>query len=107
MEAGDLGDRMETVLAMFLTSFAIQWTVMERLPPTPYLHNVDHSLNAALLSMFLIATLHCVSYRIHMVSPDNAAIFDMIAFAIVVVIYSGLQLFIFYRIRRLKNKHSG
>ena len=31
-DSADLGDRMETVLGMFSLSFAIQWTVMERLP---------------------------------------------------------------------------
>ena len=45
--------RIEIVIGMFLTSFAIQWTVMERLPPTPYLNNIDYSLISALLVMGL------------------------------------------------------
>jgi hypothetical protein len=107
MEPGDLGDRMETVLAMFLTSFAIQWTVMERLPPTPYLHNVDHSLNAALGSMFLVATFHCISYRIHMVSPETAATFDIVALCIIVATCLMAQVLIYLRVRRLSRKYGG
>ena len=107
MEPGDLGDRMETVLAMFLTSFAIQWTVMERLPPTPYLHNVDHSLNAALFSMFLIALFHCISYRIHMGSPEMAAGFQIVALFTVLATYFVAQLCIYCRVRRLKKKYGG
>ena len=42
-----------------------------------------------------------------MVSPEHATSFDMIAFAFVAIVYSGLQVFILFRIRRLKKKHSG
>ena len=105
-DPGDLGDKMETVLAMFLTSFAIQWTVMERLPPTPYLHNVDLSLNAALLAMFLIAVSHCISFRISKSNEDYANTFDLISFITLIIAYIGTQIFIYLRIRRLK-KHNG
>ena len=100
-DGADLGDRMETVMGMFLTSFAIQWTVMERLPPTPYLHNIDISLNSALFAMFLIAILHCISYRISKTSESASATFDQIACAAVIIIYCGLQLFIYVRHKRL------
>ena len=101
-DPGDLGDKMETVMAMFLTSFAIQWTVMERLPPTPYLHNVDISLNAALFSMFLIAVSHCICYRISKFNEDYANSFDLISFITIFTAYVGSQIFIFLRIRQLK-----
>ena len=101
-DPGDLGDKMETVMAMFLTSFAIQWTVMERLPPTPYLHNVDLSLNAALFSMFSIAVSHCISFRISKFDEDYANTFDLISFIALFIAYIGSQVFIYLRIHRLK-----
>ena len=103
-DGADLGDRMETVLGMFLTSFAIQWTVMERLPPTPYLNNIDISLNSALFAMFLIVILHCISYTMSKTDVIASAAFDNIGCISVFVIYLFLQIYIYRRIILLSKK---
>ena len=74
---------------------------MERLPPTPYLHNIDISLNSALLAMFLIAVSHCISYRISKSDEALAATFDIIGLVSVITIYISALLFLFFRHRRL------
>ena len=51
--------------------------------------------------MFLIAILHCISYRISKTSESASATFDQIACAAVIIIYCGLQLFIYVRHKRL------
>jgi len=79
---------------------------MERLPPTPYLHNIDISLNSALLAMFLIAVSHCISYRVSKSDEALAATFDTIGLVSVITIYSSALLFIFFRHRRL-DKETG
>jgi len=100
MDTDDIGSRMETVIGMFLTSFAIQWTVMERLPPTPYLNNVDYSLTAALLSMGLVIVSHCIAFRISKHNEESAFLFDIGALIFIIIQYCCFQLFIFMRIKR-------
>ena len=85
---------------MFLTSFAIQWTVMERLPPTPYLNNIDYSLICALLVMGLIIVSHFITNRIFKSGNENLAmILDTWFMIIIVTTYIGTQIFLFIRIR--------
>ena len=100
MDTDDIGSRMETVIGMFLTSFAIQWTVMERLPPTPYLNNVDYSLTAALLSMSLVIVSHCIAFRISKHNEQSAFLFDIGALIFIIFQYFCFQIFIFMRIKR-------
>ena len=85
---------------MFLTSFAIQWTVMERLPPTPYLNNIDYSLICALLVMGLIIVSHFITNRVFKSGNENLAmILDTWFMIIIVTTYIGTQIFLFIRIR--------
>eukprot|EP00943_MAST-04B_sp_MAST-4B-sp1_P005294 g5294.t1 len=79
---------------------------MERLPPTPYLHNIDISLNSALVAMFLIAVSHCISYRVSKNDEALAVIFDRIGLVSVITIYTISLLFILFRQRRL-DKETG
>ena len=93
--------RIEIVIGMFLTSFAIQWTVMERLPPTPYLNNIDYSLVCALAIMGLIVVSHCITNRIFKAGNEELAILlDTWFMVVIVVSYIGTQIFLSLRIRK-------
>ena len=104
MDAADLGDRMETVIGMFLTSFAIQWTVMERLPPTPYLNNVDLGLVSALSTMGLVIAGHCTTYRISKYNEELAATCDLVFLIIIIIAYISCQLALHFRMKNLSGK---
>ena len=47
---------------------------MERLPPTPYLNNIDYSLVCALAIMGLIVVSHCITNRIFKAGNEELAI---------------------------------
>ena len=107
MDAADLGDRMETVIGMFLTSFAIQWTVMERLPPTPYLNNVDLGLVSALSAMGMIIVSHCTAYRISKYDEEMAATCDWVFLIAIVSLYSISQVALIFRMNKFSGKGAG
>eukprot|EP00944_MAST-04C_sp_MAST-4C-sp1_P012490 g12490.t1 len=97
----DFLGRIEIVIGMFLTSFAIQWTVMERLPPTPYLNNIDYSLVCALAIMGLIVVSHCITNRVFKAGNEELAILlDTWFMVVIVVSYIGTQIFLYLRIRK-------
>ena len=94
--------RIEIVIGMFLTSFAIQWTVMERLPPTPYLNNIDYSLISALLVMGLIVVSHFITNRVFKSGNENLAmLLDTWFMILTVTTYIGTQIFLLSRIRKI------
>eukprot|EP00041_Stephanoeca_diplocostata_P021106 m.485513 g.485513 ORF g.485513 m.485513 type:complete len:227 (+) comp21735_c0_seq26:144-824(+) len=70
-EPDDLGSKMELVAGMFLTSFAIQWVVLDRLPRTPYLTAVDRLVTLSMGLLFLMALGGCIAFRVTMDYPDK------------------------------------
>ena len=53
------------LVALTLTSFAVQWTVTDRLPRTPFLTAFDRSVFTELIVMFLMALGDVVVYRVN------------------------------------------
>jgi len=64
VEADELGTRLSLLFALFLTCFAIQWVVLERLPNLPFLTLLDEVAFSAVSYLFLIALGQCVTYRV-------------------------------------------
>jgi len=50
-----LNDRLNFLVALMLSSFAIQWTVTDRLPRTPFVTALDRLIFASLLALFMMA----------------------------------------------------
>jgi hypothetical protein len=61
-ECYDLNTRLQLILALFLTCFAIQWTLLERLPKFPFLTVLDNVAYSVVMSLFLMGAGFCVSY---------------------------------------------
>lgn len=55
LPVSDLASRLSLIVTVLLTSFAIQWTVTDRLPRTPHLTAFDRSVFACLASLVLMA----------------------------------------------------
>ena len=51
----ELTDRLNFLVALMLSSFAIQWTVTDRLPRVPFLTSLDRLIFASLLALFMMA----------------------------------------------------
>eukprot|EP00392_Amoebophrya_sp_AT5.2_P013960 g14093.t1 len=60
----ELGGRLQLLVAVFLTCFAIQWIITERLPRVPYLTILDHIVFASVVSLCVTACGMCVAYGI-------------------------------------------
>ena len=50
-----LTERLNFLVALMLSSFAIQWTVTDRLPRVPFLTSLDRLICASLLALFMMA----------------------------------------------------
>ena len=50
-----LSERLNFLVALMLSSFAIQWTVTDRLPRTPFVTALDRLIFASLLALFMMA----------------------------------------------------
>eukprot|EP00392_Amoebophrya_sp_AT5.2_P016707 g17003.t1 len=59
-----LSDRLALVFGMFLTAFAIQWTILDRLPRVPYLTFLDQLIAAAIFGLCVIALGSCVAHKV-------------------------------------------
>jgi hypothetical protein len=57
-----LGDRLNLLAALFVSCFAIQWTLTERVPQLPYLTLLDHLLFAVVLGLAMMAIGSCVAH---------------------------------------------
>jgi len=64
VEPDDLGTRLALLFALFLTCFAIQWVVVERLPNLPFLTILDEVAFFSVLFLFAIAGTQCCVYRL-------------------------------------------
>ena len=60
----ELEARMGLLSTMFLTLFAIQWTVSDRLPRTPHTTVIDETIWCLVVSLLVIAVGSAVSYRL-------------------------------------------
>ena len=54
IDASQLGSRMSQLTALFLTCFAIQWVILERLPRLPFLTILDHVFFSAVFCPSII-----------------------------------------------------
>lgn len=59
----DLEPRLMLLTTMYLTVFAIQWTVHDRLPRTPHSTVVDEVVWNLVLALLLIALSSCIGFR--------------------------------------------
>ena len=59
--ASQLGSRMSQLTALFLTCFAIQWVILERLPRLPFLTILDHVFFSAVFCLFIIGAGNCAA----------------------------------------------
>ena len=50
-----LTERLNFLVALMLSSFAIQWTVTDRLPRVPFVTALDRLIFASLLALFMMA----------------------------------------------------
>ena len=103
-DVDQLAERMQVVLAMFLTCFAIQWVVLDRLPSVPYLTILDRITFVTILALFLMALGSCVVYRIHKRDPDLAAQVDLIVMGVIAGIYAFSHLYAALLLRKNRNK---
>ena len=60
----ELSARLQIQVAIFLTCFAIQWLITERLPRIPYLTILDHFVFAAVSTLCVMSFGQCVSYSV-------------------------------------------
>ncbi|CAD7953743.1 unnamed protein product [Amoebophrya sp. A120] len=60
----DLVGRLQMLFALFLTSFAIQWVTLERLPRLPFNTVLDDVVSHVVVSLMIAATGQGFSYRI-------------------------------------------
>ena len=51
----ELTERLNFLVALMLSSFAIQWTVTDRLPRVPFVTALDRLIFASLLALFMMA----------------------------------------------------
>ncbi|CAD7964875.1 unnamed protein product [Amoebophrya sp. A25] len=58
----ELGGRLQTHTALFLTVFAIQWVLAERVPKICYLTLLDHLVFAAVAALTILVLGSCVAY---------------------------------------------
>ena len=61
IDASQLGSRMSQLTALFLTCFAIQWVILERLPRLPFLTILDHIFFSSVLCLFIIGAGNCAA----------------------------------------------
>ncbi|CAD7965670.1 unnamed protein product [Amoebophrya sp. A120] len=61
-EVNDLSTRLQSLLALFLTCFAIQWTLLERLPKFPFLTVLDNVAYSVVIALFLMGSGFCIAY---------------------------------------------
>ncbi|CAD7940716.1 unnamed protein product [Amoebophrya sp. A25] len=72
LEVNELAGRLQVILALFLTLFAIQWTLLERLPKFPFLTVLDNVAYAVIIALFLMGAGFCFAYfaaRVRLVLP--------------------------------------
>ncbi|CAD7966481.1 unnamed protein product [Amoebophrya sp. A25] len=60
----ELAGRLQLLVAIFLTCFAIQWIITERLPRVPYLTILDHMVFGAVMSLCWSAAGSCLAYAV-------------------------------------------
>mmetsp|Transcript_18089 Transcript_18089/g.45357 ORF Transcript_18089/g.45357 Transcript_18089/m.45357 type:complete len:630 (-) Transcript_18089:150-2039(-) len=64
LEVNDLSTRLQTILGLFLTCFAIQWTLLERLPKFPFLTVLDNVAYSVVVALFLMGAGFCLAYTV-------------------------------------------
>lgn len=101
----NLEARLNNITALYLTLFAIQWTVSDRMPRTPYTTVVDLSIMAVTINFFVIALGCCIAYRVAIDDGSNdepstgglytnAGVVDAVFFAAGLLIFVGLHVWL-------------
>jgi hypothetical protein len=63
-DVSQLGSRLSVIVAMFLTCFAIQWVILDRLPRVPYLTILDSIIFDAIGALGLMLVGACAAHKI-------------------------------------------
>ena len=63
-DISQLGSRLSVIVAMFLTCFAIQWVILDRLPRVPYLTILDSIIFDAIGALGLMLVGACAAHKI-------------------------------------------
>ena len=64
LESDDLGTRLSILAALFLTTYAVQWIVIERLPRLPFSTVLDHVAQSVVTALLLMCLVSLASYRL-------------------------------------------
>ena len=64
LESNDLGTRLSILAALFLTTYAVQWIVIERLPRLPFSTVLDHVAQSVVTALLLMCLVSLASYRL-------------------------------------------
>ncbi|CAD7926495.1 unnamed protein product [Amoebophrya sp. A120] len=59
-----LSDRLALIFGMFLTAFAIQWTILDRLPRVPYLTFLDRLIAATIFGLILMSLGSSLAHKV-------------------------------------------
>lgn len=97
----EFANRLSLVVTVLLTSFAIQWTVTDRLPRTPHLTAFDRSVFACLASLVLMAVGSVWASRAADENVDRACLVATLGFL------SLSHVCIAIHVRRNIQKHGG
>jgi hypothetical protein len=108
-----LNDRLNFLVSLMLSSFAIQWTVTDRLPRTPFVTALDRLIFASLLALFMMALGSVVTSKAVCgelggcadVDPDEVRLWDMVCLATTLVVFLVMHLDILRRVRAFTAHH--
>lgn len=91
VEVAALGDRLSVIAAMFLTCFAVQWTIMNRVPRVPYLTSLDKIIYFTMLALACMAVGSGVAHRLDARegSREAARVVDWVGLALGVVAFAA------------------
>lgn len=64
MDPADLGDRCGVLSGLFLTSFAVQFVSVERLPRLPFATTFDQVTNSVMATLAVMVVGQCVAYQL-------------------------------------------
>ena len=100
LEPNEIGDRIGVVAALFLTTYAIQYVTIERLPRLPFATVFDNVCQSVVLSLVLLVIGQCAAYRVARpalgsLDPFDTLLAERVDLAVILSVFAYLLFYSF------------